>query len=230
MNIHGARTIQNKSNPGESSQHSSRVSWHGPGWFFFFCLCFWPPNGIASQWLEACVACHGSDGLSRDAHTPVIAGTSWEFIEDQLLSFRARDRPCLEEYFIQKGYPDGSDHCQVLDHFSMLQIENMAHHYADQPFIPPCQDFAAEYVEWGERLHQQHCGGCHGQDGSDPASQGGILAGQRQEYLQRSMEWFRSGDRLQTERKRMAMRSLEDSEIHALTQFYLSRVAAEPCH
>ncbi len=46
----------------------------------------------ARQLARACQACHGLDGLSRQANAPNIAGQPVQYLERQLRAFRAGER------------------------------------------------------------------------------------------------------------------------------------------
>ena len=48
------------------------------------------PTNMANRHGEACVPCHGADGISRDADVPNLAGQNAAYLYNQLRAFRER--------------------------------------------------------------------------------------------------------------------------------------------
>ena len=43
--------------------------------------------------IEQCAACHGEDGIARDAEVPHLAGQNEKYLFNQMMAFRAGKRP-----------------------------------------------------------------------------------------------------------------------------------------
>lgn len=176
-----------------------------------------------SAGVENCVACHGQDGISNDPDTPTIAGASDFFIESQLFLFQDGERPCVADLFAKVDGAPAADHCAVVADWSEATIEEVAAHYAEQPFQSADQSWDAARAAAGEAIHEANCARCHADAGSDPADDAGILAGQWKPYLVRTMKDYRAGQRYQPATMEREMTQLSDDDIQALAAFYASR-------
>ncbi|MFO8152049.1 c-type cytochrome [Thioalkalivibrio sp.] len=172
---------------------------------------------------ESCLGCHGSDGISNDPDTPTIAGASAFFLENQLFLFQGEERPCVGDLFAKADDAPGADHCGLVADWSEDTIVEVAAHYADQPFQPADQSWDEARAQAGAAIHDESCARCHADSGGDPADDAGILAGQWQPYLVRTMKDYREGARWQPGTMEREMQALSDADIEALAAYYASQ-------
>ncbi|MFO8005206.1 c-type cytochrome [Thioalkalivibrio sp.] len=177
----------------------------------------------APESAESCLGCHGSDGISQDSNTPIIAGASDFFLENQLFLFQSEERPCVADLFAQADDAPAADHCAVVADWSEDTIVEVAAHYAEQPFQPADQSWDEAQAQAGAAIHDEGCARCHADGGSDPADDAGILAGQRQSYLVRTLKDFREGARFQPGTMEREVQGLSDADIEALAAYYASQ-------
>ena len=172
---------------------------------------------------ESCVGCHGSDGVSQDPNTPTIAGASGFFLENQLFLFQGEERPCVADLFAKVDDAPAADHCALVADWSEDTIVEVAAHYSEQPHQAAEQSVDAGRAEAGAAIHEASCARCHADAGSDPADDAGILAGQWQPYLVRTMTDFREGRRMQPATMEREVKALSDADIEALAAYYASQ-------
>src|SRR5208282_1450737 len=100
---------------------------------------------------EGCAGCHGADGISQMPLTPSLAGQSDEFVQWQLVYFRAGTR---------KSEVMGP----IAEALNNEEIRNLGAYYASLP-PPKPQPAADELAQTGEKLARQHrCASCHADD------------------------------------------------------------------
>lgn len=66
-----------------------------------------------------CAACHGADGIARDAETPDIAGQHDVYLYNQLKAFASGKRPHKEMRFMGRHMTDG-DMRAIADYYASL--------------------------------------------------------------------------------------------------------------
>jgi cytochrome c553 len=128
----------------------------------------------------ACAACHGADGHATLAEAPHLAGQPRLFIENRLVMMR-------------EGLSVVPQMAGQLDGLSDADLAALARHYATMPLKPerPARD--APRAARGATLSQRAlCGSCHLPDygGREQIPR---LAGQREDYLLKSMRDFAAG-------------------------------------
>lgn len=133
---------------------------------------------------EVCLACHGADGVSQTPGTPSLVGQPDRFIQWELVFFRSgrRHDPIMEP--IASTLSD-ADVRALGAYIASLPISNVP--------VPP--DSAPDETAGGAALVRQgNCAACHGEkfEGLQAAPR---LAGQREEYLVKSLKDFRSSGR-----------------------------------
>ena len=163
---------------------------------------------------EVCAACHGPEGLSQLENTPSLAGQPDQFTQWQLVYFRAGTRKNEQ---MSKIAADLSD----------VDIRNLGAYLATlKPAKSPAPpDPDAALTERGAKLAaQRNCTSCHR---DDYAGQQAIarLAGQRQDYLLKSLRDFKSGARTGGGVAAMpsAVYGVSDDDLKALAH-YLTRL------
>ena len=162
-----------------------------------------------------CAACHGADGNSPIGMYPNLAGQHPEYINKQLLNFKAGDR----KNAIMSG---------MAATLSPEDMQNVAAYFATQkPKPATAKTNGAGSV--GEKIFKggipgagvPACASCHGPAGAGIPVQFPRLAGQHSEYIVSQMKAWRSGERANDGAKMMRMVSakLSDSDIEAVADY-----------
>ncbi len=139
----------------------------------------------AERFRNVCAACHGADGRSEIAGTPVLAGQYSLYTITQLFLFREGRRTNEAMVALAKPMTDAD-----LRGFSDF-IGTLAPVPAPAPAAPP----DAARMSKGQALAQQHkCVFCHGSalDGGQGVPR---IGGQKEEYLRATLHGFKSGER-----------------------------------
>lgn len=130
--------------------------------------------------VAVCAACHGTDGHARLAEAPHLAGQPRLFIENRLVMMREG----LSVVPQMKG---------MLDGLGDEDLSALSRHYAAMPLRPERAARDASRAARGASLSQRAlCGTCHlpGYEGREQVPR---LAGQREDYLLKSMRDFAAG-------------------------------------
>ena len=139
----------------------------------------------AERFRNVCAACHGADGRSDMAGTPVLAGQHSLYTITQLFLFREGRRTNEAMVALAKPMTDAD-----LRGFSDF-IGTLAPVPAPAPAAPP----DALRMSKGQALAQQHkCVFCHGAalDGGQGVPR---IGGQKEDYVRGTLRGFKSGDR-----------------------------------
>ncbi len=164
---------------------------------------------LAEQ-LEVCAACHGKDGNSEQPDIPSLAGQPELFLVNQMIMFREGLRPSELMAPFAKDLKDD-------------EIIAIAAHTAKSTVRPNPNPAAPEIAARGADVSKANrCGVCH-----LPAYQGREqiprIAGQREDYLVKSMKAYRDSQRPGADTNMAAaVYGMADSDIAALAH-YLSR-------
>ncbi|HEX6957277.1 MAG TPA: c-type cytochrome [Ferrovibrio sp.] len=138
----------------------------------------------AKQKAGACAACHGANGVSQKEGTPSLAGQPDQYIQWQLVYFRsgARKSDIME--------PIAAD-------LSDADVRNLGAYFASLAPAPAAEaaDGDAALSERGAEIAAgSNCANCHRDDFSGQQAMA-RLAGQREEYLLKALQDFKSGMR-----------------------------------
>ncbi len=166
----------------------------------------------AAMLSNTCAGCHGTNGASAGPSMPVISGMPEAFLLDAMKKFKSGERPSSIMGRLAKAYSDD-------------ELKMVAGFFAQHPFVRTKQDVDPAKVAIGKQIHEQRCKKCHIDNGRD-SEDGGIIGGQWKEYLQISMNEFRSGKRIMP--KKMAEKvegdnKLTPEEVEAVIHFYASQ-------
>ena len=165
---------------------------------------------------KPCIACHGEAGISQTANTPSLAGQPDQFVQWQLVYFRA-------------GTRKHQDMAKIAADLADADIRNLGAYFA--ALAPPVAAATADanpvLTERGAQVARlKNCASCHR---DDYAGQQAIarLAGQREDYLLKSLRDYKSGARTGGGVAAMpsAVYGLADDDLKALAH-YLARVRA----
>jgi len=161
---------------------------------------------------NTCNGCHGTDGVSAGPNMPNLGGVPANYMVEQMKLFKSGERPSSVMGRLAKGYSEGD-------------FTAMAKYFAAMKYVGAKQPVDDAKAARGKVVHEERCEKCHEKGGSVGADEG-ILAGQWLEYLQISMNEFRSGKRPMP--KKMAAKiegegKLSDADVEALVHFYASQ-------
>lgn len=160
--------------------------------------------GDAPAAAQACMACHGKNGVSSNPEWPNLAGQKAGYLVRQLQAFRdgERSNPAMAPF---------------VNNLSDKDIEVLAAFYAGQTTSRTANGDAG-LVAAGENL-SAYCKSCHGMQGTPAADVWPQLAGQHAAYLQKQLAAFRSGER-QNAHMQTVVKSMGDPEFAALAAYY----------
>src|SRR5436190_18915964 len=158
---------------------------------------------------ELCVGCHGENGISQMENMPSLAGQPDQFIQWQLVYFRAGTRkneqmqPIVEQI-------NNEDIRNLGAYFASLQPAK-----ADKPDPDPDQSNKGAQAAAGRR-----CASCH-TDNYAGTKAVARLAGQREDYLLKALRDYKAGLRSGGGQAAMAEVAfpLNEEEIVALAHY-----------
>ncbi len=174
-------------------------------------------QGIATQ---VCAACHGSDGNSLVPNNPKLAGQVAEYLQKQLVNFKAAPGKKAErENPVMAG---------MVAALSPEDMRNVAAYYAGQQ----ARRGAARSnttLALGRKLWRggdaprgvPACASCHGAGGAGLPAQYPRVAGQHAEYVEAQLKAFRSGERRNDAGASMQgiATRMSDTEIRAVADY-----------
>lgn len=150
---------------------------------------------------QPCSACHGAEGVSGNPSSPSLAGQDAQYLAAAL-----------------KGYQDGTRGNTTMKALAAAlddtAIKNLAAFYAGlQPQRPNVRRPLA-ITEWVER-----CDRCHGVGGNSTDPRMPMLAAQREDYLRKVLDEYRTGARRSPEMSAMAD-ALSENDVRNLAIYY----------
>ena len=174
-------------------------------------------QSIATQ---VCAACHAADGNSTAPANPKIAGQIPEYLNKQLLDFKAQGgkKPARESP-IMMG---------MVANLSEADMKGLAAFYGGQK-LKPAAASDKNLVEAGQRLWRggnaatgvPACAGCHGPAGAGMPAQYPRIAGQYADYVAAQLKAFKEGGRANDPNGMMrgVAARLTDREIRAVAEY-----------
>lgn len=160
------------------------------------------------QKAELCIACHGEAGISQTENIPSLAGQPDQFIQWQLVFFRAGTRK--------------NDQMQpIIEQLDNADIRNLGAYFAS---LTPPKAKADDNPDLSRKGAQaaagRRCASCH-TDNYAGTKAIPRVAGQRQEYLVKALHDYKSGVRSGGGMAAMAnvAYSLSEEEIEALAHY-----------
>lgn len=167
-----------------------------------------------------CVACHNADGNSTIPANPILAGQGADYLQKQLMNFKASD-----------GKPAARDNIQMAPMAAPLTAEDIRGLalYFSQQKPKPSAATDPKLVAVGQTLWRKGdfdkgipaCAGCHGPNGAGVPVQYPRLAGQHAEYTAVQLQNFRSEARSNDPESTMRTiaAKLSDKQIKAVADF-----------
>jgi cytochrome c553 len=169
-----------------------------------------PPAGAQEPSREdlagSCAVCHGEGGNSRTENVPSLAGHPAPYLSIQLILFRERQRQNEVMAPIAKALSDAD-------------VERLAAYFAKEQRRPPALPPAPETAARGKAVADAHrCGVCHLSDYSG-REQIPRLAGQRADYLVKTMRDYKAG-------RRSGLDGMMTSVLHNVGEADIAALAA----
>ncbi|WP_315723488.1 MULTISPECIES: c-type cytochrome [unclassified Bradyrhizobium] len=132
---------------------------------------------------ELCVGCHGENGISQTENIPSLAGQQDQFIQWQLVFFRA-------------GTRKNEAMKPIVEQLTNEDIRNLGAYFASlQPAKSPPDDDPDLSKKGAEAAAGRRCASCH-LDSYAGTKGVARLAGQREEYLVKALHDYKSGQRV----------------------------------
>ncbi|MDR3469495.1 MAG: c-type cytochrome [Xanthobacteraceae bacterium] len=158
---------------------------------------------------QLCAGCHGDTGVSQTENIPSLAGQPDLFLQWQLIYFRSGTRK--------------SEQMQaIIEQLSNTDIQNLGAYFSSlPPFQPAKPDADPDLSKKGAQAAQgRRCASCH-TDSYAGVKATARLAGQREEYLVKALNDFKSAARTGGGVAAMAdiAYSLSEEEIAALAHY-----------
>jgi cytochrome c553 len=157
---------------------------------------------------EVCGACHGENGISQTENIPSLAGQLDQYIQWQLVYFRAGSRKN------EQMQP-------VVEPLNNDDIRNLGAYFASLPPPKAPPDDNPELSEKGKQAAVgRRCASCH-TDSFAGTKAVARIAGQREEYLVKALRDYKSGVRSGGGQAAMAdvAYPLSEEEITALAHY-----------
>jgi cytochrome c553 len=158
---------------------------------------------------ELCVGCHGDNAISQTENIPSLAGQPDQFIQWQLVYFRAGSRKN------EQMQP-------IVEQIDNNDIRNLGAYFASlTPPKPPKPDDNPDLSKKGEQAAAgRRCASCH-TDTYAGTKAVARIAGQREEYLLKALHDYKSGLRSGGGQSAMAEVAypLSEEEIEALAHY-----------
>jgi cytochrome c553 len=160
------------------------------------------------QKAEICAGCHGDNGISQMENVPSLAGQLDQFIQWQLVYFRAGSRKN------EQMQP-------IVEQLSNEDIRDLGAYFASlQPPNGPKDDNPDLSEKGKQAAAGRRCASCH-TDSFAGAKAVARIAGQREEYLLKALHDYKSGVRSGGAQAAMAdvAYPLSEEEIEALAHY-----------
>jgi cytochrome c553 len=164
------------------------------------------PKKLQEQ-VQLCAVCHGENGIPQDKLVPIIWGQHQGYLYLQLRDYKRGDRK----------------HEQMTAVIEQIEREDMlalAEYFSKKPWPGLAQPAAKDDVALiAARANTAvGCTGCH-QDQYRGEGTQARLAGQTQDYLQRTMIEIRNGVRANNPGMTSLMKSIKEDEIAAVSEY-----------
>ncbi len=176
------------------------------------------------DYILECMDCHGKDGISQDSDVPSIAGFSAVFIEETFAAYHYDMRNAVKSKY---RYGDTSrkptDMKKIAEKLNEEQILKAAKFFSSLPFVAAKQDFNAELVMVGKKLHEDQCEKCHSNGGTSPEEDAAILAGQWTSYLRGAVKHIKNESRDVDFNMSRKVEELTNNDWEALLSYYASQ-------
>jgi cytochrome c553 len=158
--------------------------------------------------VETCKGCHGDNAVSQMENIPSLAGQLDQYIQWQLVYFRAGSRKN------EQMQP-------IVEQLTNEDIRNLGAYFAQLPPFKGTPDDNPDLSAKGKQAAVgRRCASCHG-DGFGGTKAVARIAGQREDYLLKALHDYKSGARVGGGQAAMAdvAYPLSEEEIDALAHY-----------
>jgi cytochrome c553 len=166
-------------------------------------------NAAGKEKAELCVGCHGENGISRTENIPSLAAQPDQFIQWQLVFFRAGSRKN------EQMQP-------IVEQINNDDIRSLAAYFAslDAPKAPSPDDNPDLSAKGAQAAAGRRCASCH-TDSYAGTKAVARIAGQREDYLLKALHDYKSNVRSGGGMAAMAevAHPLSEEEITALAHY-----------
>lgn len=140
-------------------------------------------DAAVKETAAVCAGCHGENGISQTENIPSLAGQPDQYIQWQLVFFRAGSRK--------------NDQMQpIAEAISNADVRSLGAYFASlAPPKPPADDNPDLSKKGAQAAVGRRCASCH-TDSFAGAKAVARLAGQREEYLVKALHDFKDGKRV----------------------------------
>jgi cytochrome c553 len=174
-------------------------------------IAFGPTSVGFSQSIEEkaqiCSACHGENGVPADPKIPSIWGQSEGYLYIELRDFKSGLRENLQMNSIAESL-EKADMKELAHHFAQKRSPNLQQKRAND-----ADTLHAQQVASSAQCPQCHLGGYLGA-GTSPR-----LAGQNHDYLLKTMQDFRSGERANNDWMTALLQKYTPDDLAALANY-----------
>jgi cytochrome c553 len=177
------------------------------------------PAATSAQTLDdltqVCAGCHGDKGVPVDKTTPIIWGQNRGYILNQLLDFKY-------------GRRKNELMSPIADSLSKTDMEALATHFSQQKW-PDLQQPAPSSADLSTArgvTESINCTACH-QEHYQGDTIRPRLAGQQEEYLLKTMNDFRNGDRKTYIGMTALMKAVHDEALKPVAEYLASLKISE---
>jgi len=180
------------------------------------------------DFIQECMDCHGTNGISLESDVPTIAGSSAVFIEETFSAYRYDLRNSVEsKYRLGDTSREATDMKKIAKRLTEEQVQQAAVFFSNLPFVAAKQDYDAKLAKIGEKIHSMKCEKCHENGGASPEDDASILAGQWTPYLRNAVKHILDNTRDVDERMARKVGKLTEKEWEALLNYYASQQGGE---
>ena len=149
----------------------------------------------------ACALCHGDKGVSGNPAIPSLAGQDAQYLAAALLAYK-------------EGMRDEETMKAAAASIDETAAKNMAAFYTHQQPQPTKVRRPLATAEWVQR-----CDRCHGVNGNSTDPHLPALAAQRQDYLEKVLHAYRTGERKSPQMAAMSD-VLTETDVETLAAYY----------
>jgi cytochrome c553 len=156
--------------------------------------------------LQLCQSCHLEGRVPEDPAVPIIAGQEFYYLYVQLRDYQAGRR----EHEVMSG---------IAADLTKEEMQALAQHFSEQPWPATGYQAPEGAIAKGERAASAGvCVQCHlgGYEGNSRIPR---LAGQTEDYLERTMLDFKANRRKNSPAKASLLESFNEDDIKAMAQF-----------
>jgi cytochrome c553 len=168
----------------------------------------WAHAADVKEKVEVCKGCHGENGISQMENIPSLAGQLDQYTQWQLVYFRAGSRKN------EQMQP-------IVEQLANEDIRNIGAYFASLDPFKGSKDDNPDLSEKGKQAAVgRRCASCHGDNFAGTKAVARI-AGQREDYLVKALNDYKSGQRVGGGQAAMAdvAYPLSEEEITALAHY-----------